>query len=77
VARLKIEVIISSETPVHIRITLPCILEDGSILNYRCENLKPYVRLEIPICVLQRRLGFNIPGFVIQSGSGSERVQFR
>jgi hypothetical protein len=35
------EVIGSSETPVHIPTTRRFITEDGNIHNYRCENFKP------------------------------------
>jgi hypothetical protein len=33
----------SSETSVNIRIARRYMLEDGSIRNYRCENLKFYI----------------------------------
>jgi hypothetical protein len=39
---LKMELIDSSETSVHIRTTRSYIPEDGNIYNYRCENLKSY-----------------------------------
>jgi hypothetical protein len=69
VARLKMEAIISSETPVHIRTIRSYIPEDYNVHNYRCENLNSYVRGEIPICALQRRVGFEVPGFAIQSAA--------
>jgi hypothetical protein len=39
---LKMEVIHSSETLVHIQTTHRCIPEDGDSHNYRCENLNSY-----------------------------------
>jgi hypothetical protein len=42
---LKMEVIRSSETSVHIRTTRRYIPEDWSIRNYRCENLKSCISL--------------------------------
>jgi hypothetical protein len=40
---LKMEVICSSETSVHVRTTRRYIPEDGDFHNYRCENLKSYI----------------------------------
>jgi hypothetical protein len=39
---LRMEVILSSKTSVHILITRRYIREDGNFHNYRCENLKSY-----------------------------------
>jgi hypothetical protein len=36
------EVIPSSETSVHIECTRRCVLEDGNIRNYGCENIQSY-----------------------------------
>jgi hypothetical protein len=41
---LKMEVIPSSETSIHIQTTRQYIPEDGNIHNYGCENLKSYIR---------------------------------
>jgi hypothetical protein len=44
---LKMKVIISSETSVHIRTTRCYNTEDGRIHNYRCENLNSYISSEL------------------------------
>jgi hypothetical protein len=40
ISALKMEVILSSETSVHIQTTLCYITEGGNVHNYRCKNLK-------------------------------------
>jgi hypothetical protein len=44
---LKMEVIHSSETSVHIRTIRRYILEEGNLHNYRCQNLKSYIYYHI------------------------------
>jgi hypothetical protein len=48
---LKMDVISSYVTSVHIRTTRRYILEDGNIPNYRCENIKSYIVVSCLACI--------------------------
>jgi hypothetical protein len=66
------EVILSSETLVHIRTTQSCISEDGNFHNYRFEDFKSYL---IKACYLRKETGSNSQNSVVNKDRTMDKAQ--